>query len=114
MRRRALLLLAGLLVGSQLAWARDLTPDDLRQPLVLTDGWRWKAGDVAIWDNRATQHYAVNDYGDQHRVVRRATVDGDVPVSVDGRRSITRTKVAKPATDKALIPGNGVRSTSRT
>ncbi|WP_192257621.1 TauD/TfdA dioxygenase family protein [Mesorhizobium caraganae] len=63
--------------------------------------WRWKAGDVAIWDNRATQHYAVNDYGDQHRVVRRATVDGDVPVSVDGRRSATRTKVAKPATDKA-------------
>ncbi|MFW8642453.1 TauD/TfdA family dioxygenase [Rhizobium beringeri] len=41
--------------------------------------WRWRAGDVAIWDNRATQHYAVNDYGDQHRVVRRATVDGDVP-----------------------------------
>jgi taurine dioxygenase len=32
--------------------------------------------------------------------VRRATVDGDVPVSVDGRRSATRTKVAKPATDK--------------
>ncbi|TRC96903.1 TauD/TfdA family dioxygenase [Mesorhizobium sp. WSM4303] len=63
--------------------------------------WRWKAGDVAIWDNRATQHYAVNDYGDQHRVVRRATVDGDIPVSVDGRRSATRTKVAKPATDKA-------------
>ncbi|ESZ08512.1 TauD/TfdA family dioxygenase [Mesorhizobium sp. M0923] len=63
--------------------------------------WRWKAGDVAIWDNRATQHYAVNDYGDQHRVVRRATVDGDVPVSVDGRRSVTRVKVAKPATAKA-------------
>lgn len=59
--------------------------------------WRWKAGDVAIWDNRATQHYAVNDYGDQHRVVRRATVDGDVPVSVDGRRSETRIKVEKPA-----------------
>ena len=63
--------------------------------------WRWQAGDVAIWDNRATQHIAVNDYGDQHRVVRRATVDGDVPVSVDGRRSITRTKATKPATSKA-------------
>lgn len=57
--------------------------------------WRWRQGDVAIWDNRATQHYAVNDYGDQHRVVRRVTVDGDVPVSVDGRRSVTRTKTAK-------------------
>ncbi|MGO8396407.1 TauD/TfdA dioxygenase family protein, partial [Rhizobium ruizarguesonis] len=45
---------------------------------------RWRAGDVAIWDNRATQHYAVNDYGDQHRVVRRATVDADGDVAVNG------------------------------
>ncbi len=49
--------------------------------------WRWSQGDVAIWDNRATQHYAINDYGDAHRVVRRVTVAGDVPVSVDGQRS---------------------------
>ncbi|MFK4496051.1 alpha-ketoglutarate-dependent taurine dioxygenase [Bradyrhizobium japonicum] len=54
--------------------------------------WNWRDGDVAIWDNRATQHYAVNDYGDQHRVVRRATINGDVPVSVDGRCSVTRVK----------------------
>ena len=52
--------------------------------------WRWSAGDVVIWDNRATQHYAVNDYGNQHRVVRRVTVAGEVPVGVDGRRSVTR------------------------
>ncbi|WP_236340193.1 TauD/TfdA dioxygenase family protein [Paenibacillus plantiphilus] len=51
--------------------------------------WRWAAGDVVIWDNRATQHYAVNDYGDQQRIVRRVTVDGDVPVSIDGRKSVT-------------------------
>jgi taurine dioxygenase len=49
--------------------------------------WRWSEGDVAIWDNRATQHYAINDYGDAHRVVRRVTVAGDVPVSVDGQHS---------------------------
>ena len=49
--------------------------------------WRWQAGDVAIWDNRATQHRAINDYGDQHRVVRRVTLQGDVPVGVDGRPS---------------------------
>lgn len=54
--------------------------------------WHWNAGDVAIWDNRATQHYAINDYGDQHRIVHRVTVDGDVPISIDGRRSITRKK----------------------
>lgn len=49
--------------------------------------WRWNAGDVAIWDNRATQHRAINDYGDQHRVVRRVTLEGDIPVGVDGRSS---------------------------
>jgi taurine dioxygenase len=58
--------------------------------------WSWKRGDVAIWDNRATQHYAVNDYGDQQRVVRRVTLDGDVPVSVDGRKSSTRIKAPRP------------------
>ncbi|WOH64305.1 TauD/TfdA family dioxygenase [Bradyrhizobium sp. BWA-3-5] len=50
--------------------------------------WNWTEGDVVIWDNRATQH-AVNDYGDQHRVVRRATIDGEVPVSIDGRCSVS-------------------------
>ncbi|WP_309119401.1 TauD/TfdA family dioxygenase [Paenibacillus sp.] len=53
--------------------------------------WRWKAGDVAIWDNRATQHYAVNDYGNASRVVRRITIDGDIPTGLDGRRSMTKT-----------------------
>ncbi|MDD2547013.1 MAG: TauD/TfdA family dioxygenase [Burkholderiaceae bacterium] len=51
--------------------------------------WSWQAGDVAIWDNRATQHYAINDYGDQHRVVRRVTITGEVPVGVNGRRSVS-------------------------
>ena len=25
--------------------------------------WRWHAGDIAMWDNRVTMHYAVADYG---------------------------------------------------
>lgn len=56
--------------------------------------WHWAQGDVAIWDNLTTQHYAINDYGDQHRVMRRVTVTGDVPVGVDGRPSTDLTTPA--------------------
>ncbi|MBV7489694.1 TauD/TfdA family dioxygenase [Pseudomonas sp. PDM30] len=51
--------------------------------------WRWRAGDVAIWDNRSTQHYAVDDYGTQDRIVRRVTLKGEVPVGVNGQVSQT-------------------------
>lgn len=63
------------------------------EALENTVRWRWSEGDVAIWDNRATQHYAVNDYGDQHRVMRRVTLAGDAPVAVNGERS----RAIKPA-----------------
>ena len=49
--------------------------------------WRWDEGDIAIWDNRATQHYAPADFDQHQRQLRRITVQGDVPVSVDGRTS---------------------------
>ena len=52
--------------------------------------WRWSPGDLAIWDNRATQHYAIDDYGDLPRRMHRVTVAGDVPVGVDGQRSLAR------------------------
>lgn len=51
--------------------------------------WRWRTGDVVIWDNRATQHRATADFGTQRRTVRRVTIAGDVPVSIDGRYSQT-------------------------
>jgi alpha-ketoglutarate-dependent sulfate ester dioxygenase len=47
--------------------------------------WRWSAGDAVIWDDRATQHKAIDDYGDQQRAVRRVTIDGPVSVGLDGR-----------------------------
>lgn len=57
--------------------------------------WRWRTGDVAIWDNQTTQHYGVNDYGNASRVVRRTTIDGEAPVSIDGRHSIARKEAKK-------------------
>jgi alpha-ketoglutarate-dependent taurine dioxygenase len=77
-----------------------LSPSDSKQLFDVLQGhvlkpentvrWRWQAGDVAFWDNRATQHRAVADFGLQRRTLRRATVKGDVPVGIDGRRSQTR------------------------
>jgi alpha-ketoglutarate-dependent taurine dioxygenase len=52
--------------------------------------WRWSAGDVVIWDNRATQHKAIDDYGNQPRIVRRVTIDGPLSVGIDGRHGKRR------------------------
>lgn len=41
--------------------------------------WRWQQNDVAFWDNRVTQHFAVDDYRPARRVMHRATILGDVP-----------------------------------
>jgi alpha-ketoglutarate-dependent taurine dioxygenase len=58
--------------------------------------WNWQQDDVAIWDNRATQHFAVNDYGKQPRLVRRVTVHGEPAVAIDGQRSRTRSRPDDP------------------
>lgn len=39
--------------------------------------WRWKAGDLAMWDNRCTMHYAVADYLPDYRCMNRITVVED-------------------------------------
>lgn len=49
--------------------------------------WSWEPGDVAIWDNRATQHRAVDDYDNQRRLMHRVTLTGDIPVGVHGEHS---------------------------
>jgi taurine dioxygenase len=41
--------------------------------------WHWRVNDIAFWDNRVTQHYAVADYLPERRIMHRATVIGDRP-----------------------------------
>src|SRR5262249_26177061 len=41
--------------------------------------WRWSRNSVAIWDNRCTQHYAVQDYWPAVRKMERAGIIGDRP-----------------------------------
>ena len=77
------------------AYVRDLegsaidpaaTPDLLRRlhqhstDHHLTARHRWRNGDLVIWDNRSTQHLALNDYAGRRRELHRTTVEGAVPV----------------------------------
>lgn len=53
-------------------YAHSTSPDNLYRH-------RWTEGDVVMWDNRCTMHYAVHDYEDQKRVLNRVTLKGEVP-----------------------------------
>ncbi len=41
--------------------------------------FHWEPGSLAFWDNRATLHYALDDYGSERRFAHRVTIRGDVP-----------------------------------
>ncbi|WP_175648900.1 TauD/TfdA family dioxygenase, partial [Burkholderia pseudomallei] len=79
-----------LFVNEGFTSAIDALPDARRAALLralfahqsrpeFTLRWRCEPGDVAIWDNRSTIHYAVNDYGKAHPAMRGATIVGDSP-----------------------------------
>jgi taurine dioxygenase len=52
--------------------------DHIQKPEFLVR-FKWTPNAIAFWDNRVTQHYAVNDYLPHRRVMNRATVLGDRP-----------------------------------
>ena len=79
----------GLFLGGHLKHFEDMTVAE-SQPLIdflmrhstrpeFTCRFRWKTGSVAFWDNRCTQHFAVNDYHSETRVMHRVTICGDTP-----------------------------------
>src|ERR1700738_1369463 len=67
----------------------ELSPEESRAVLAFlyehmarpefTVRWRWQVDDVAFWDNRVTQHYAIADYLPERRTMHRAAVNGDKP-----------------------------------
>jgi taurine dioxygenase len=53
-------------------YAHSTQPDNLYRHM-------WRVGDVVMWDNRCTMHYAVHDYGNADRVLNRITMKGEIP-----------------------------------
>lgn len=61
-------------------WKHSQSPE-------FTMRWRWQVGDLALWDNRSFQHYAVRDYTGE-RVLQKGYVRGDRPVGPGPRPSV--------------------------
>jgi taurine dioxygenase len=51
----------------------------------FTVRYHWNEGTMAMWDNRCTQHYVINDF-DEERIIQRATVMDDEPEAAEAPR----------------------------
>ena len=73
--------------------------------------WRWRVGDLAIWDSRATQHYAIFDYGTEHRRGERVTVAGRCRSASTAAR-VSRSRARRARTTRAwrteAAPGQAI------
>jgi taurine dioxygenase len=78
-----------LYIGGHVHWLEDMTEAE-SQPLIrylynhatqpaFTCRFRWEKGSLAFWDNRCTQHFAINDYPAETRIMHRVTIRGDRP-----------------------------------
>lgn len=70
--------------------------------------FKWRAGDIAMWDNRATAHLAPTDIfeSDADRQLYRVTLVGETPVGVDGRQSIALKGAPILAVEQELAAGD--------
>ena len=86
----------------------DLFFEQITRP-EYTVRFRWRAGDVAFWDNRTTAHQAPRDLDeDTPRTLHRVTLIGDIPVGPDGRES--QLVAGKPFESIPPVPFSARRS----
>jgi taurine dioxygenase len=78
-----------LYIGNHVQHFEDMTEDESR-PLIdylmahstrpeFTCRYRWQPHSLIMWDNRCTQHNAINDYPTETRIMHRITLCGDTP-----------------------------------
>ncbi|MDX3453046.1 TauD/TfdA family dioxygenase [Streptomyces sp. ME02-8801-2C] len=48
---------------------------------------RWSPNQLVLFDNRITQHYAIDNYNGLPRRLHRVTIAGDIPVGIEGKES---------------------------
>ncbi len=69
--------------GAQSRALLNLLYEHMTQPEFVVR-YRWQPGTVAFWDNRATMHFGIYDYGDERRVMHRVILRGDRPLGRNG------------------------------